>query len=141
MASGKIRDTHFRMTLNDGTEQTQGQGDYKYLDWFTPASGFTVTQATLRHVERNVWYLYINGHFDTDEITAYAGKQIGSIVKSYFGNVGLTAYVPALCSAIGTGVYRAGVAQFGNAGTVIVSGANNATGSVIVNGLLITREV
>lgn len=144
MASGKIELPHFKM-------------DYSadYSQWFTPATNFVVSQATIRHIERNIYYLYINGYFTsdgtssgtlTDSITAYTGADIGTINKTYFGpspdGLPITGYVSALVAeAANSSKVRSAAAGFTVSGSVQVRGANFDTCYATVNGIVIRREV
>ena len=151
MASGKIKDPHFRMTYNDGALiPDTDPAEYKYEEWFIPAAGFYVVQATLRHVERNVYYVYIQGRFVdgngtvVDGCPAYKGAMIGNYKKEYFDDLPIAGYVPALCYAADQTTdptYRVGAAVFQVSTAVHVRGVNYATGYIYVNGPIIRREV
>ena len=151
MASGKIKDAHFRPTYNDGTLiPDTDPAEYKYEEWFTPAAGFHVVQATLRHVERNVYYVYIQGRFVdgngavVDGCPAYKGALIGNYKAAYFDNKPIAGYVPALCYAAAQTsdpTYRVGAAVFQVTTSIYVRGVNYDTGYIYVNGPIIRREV
>ena len=138
MASGRIRDTHFRMERWVTTQHTE---------WFTPATGFTVSQCTIRHVERNIWFVYISGSFATSDIEPYVGIEIGRYTKSFFGGYPVTGMISALCTATGTNQSRAGVLEFQQSGgdptsgSIVVSGVTQATASVVATGFVVSREI
>lgn len=143
MAAGVIEKPHFEMTYNA-----------TYTDWFTPATNFVVTQATIRQVERNIYYVYINGYFSTDgtasgrvnSITAYTGAVIGTVKKTYFGpspdGLPITGYVSALVAELDdSNKVRSAAAGFAVSGEVQVRGANYNACYATVNGLVVRREI
>lgn len=144
MAAGIIEKPHFEMMYNAN-----------YTDWFTPATGFVVSQATIRQVERNLYYVYINGYFTSDgttegarvdRITAYTGAVIGTVKKTYFGpspdGLPITGYVPTLVAeANDSAKVRSAIAGFTVAGDIQIRGANYNTCYVTVNGVVVRREI
>ena len=131
MAGGKVSKQIFEMEYYDTTYAD---------DWFTLASGLTWQSGnycTLRHVEKNLWYIYlaVNG-----TIAANGSTAIGTINEAFFGNKDMSCYVPAVVNASGGGSYPA-VARVNISGEVNVIGGPVAGSSVVINGLIIRREV
>ena len=121
---------HFPMTL-----------DETYSNWFTPVNDFSVSTATIRQVESNLFYIYITGEFSTNAIAANGDTSIGSLTLSYFGNKPVTGYVPAVVRPLASSAFHLAIALFSTAGGISIRGATAAAGQVYVNGLVTRREV
>ena len=114
-------------------------GMANYTSWLTLASGITLTNttsaATLRHVEKNIWYLYISvqGTFPANVMTT-----IGTINQNFFNAAG-TAYIPALAFS-GSNTYPA-TGRMTAAGVLDVAPGDVACTQVNIQGFFVTREV
>lgn len=125
MANGIVNDPKFHMTIYDKST---------YQQWFTPAQGFSVndgaTDATLRHVEKNIWYIYLN----ISGTYAAGANTIGQLNESFFGRFDVTGYVPAVVSD------NIGIARFRTDGFINVLSQGTGTYATI-QGFILTREV
>lgn len=121
---------HFQMTSDD-----------TYTNWFSPASGFTVTDSVIMQIEQNIYYIYLDGEFSTNAITANGEVSIGSYISSYFGGKPLSGYAPAHVTKTGESAIYSAVIQFFTSGGITVRGSTGLANHVRMSGLVIRREV
>lgn len=105
--------------------------DTNWSNFLTLNSGFTGRSINLRHVEKDIYYLYVQveGNFPAGQTT-----NIGTFNLAYFGNHPVTGYLPAMGTK--------GIFQITTAGMLNFQSQDDQTGtSVLSGGFIIRREV
>ena len=114
--------------------------DETYSNWFTPASGFTITSSFLRQVDQNLYLIGLTGEFSADVITAHSQTKIGSLNLSYFGGKPLAGNIPAVVVKTNDSSYYSAIVAVFSSGDVFVRGAESNAYQVLFTGLLVRRE-